>query len=205
MPEIVAMLCREDCAREGVEPEYDRLLSEGHEPGFAAMLALKQAPVYSGSDRGFLEGDLLGHGIKEFPLWMQEDMVAKARQAGVSVSGKVYKSQLASYPGDPRAWVGSRDDVKDVCNERNMLCDGKLTRNGHTPDPTPDVPLSEKSIQSLSKEYIAENPDWARKPEELRDKVINTHGAAARFKGSKNPKPKGRLPKLPGVKTRVDE
>ena len=41
-----------------------------------------------------------------------------AASEGVSVDGAVYKSQLASYPGEPKAWVRSRADCRYLAAER---------------------------------------------------------------------------------------
>jgi len=42
----------------------------------------------------------------------------KAKEAGVSTTGKWYHPGLALEVGDPMAWVGSISDIKEVCKQR---------------------------------------------------------------------------------------
>ncbi len=46
----------------------------------------------------------------------------EAKRRGVSTTGKWYDPQLATYEGDPMAWVGSIADVKAVCKIRGWEC-----------------------------------------------------------------------------------
>lgn len=41
-----------------------------------------------------------------------------ARRAGVSIQGKVYQHQLARFPGDPEAYVGSKSEAREVLRRR---------------------------------------------------------------------------------------
>jgi|SRR6185436_2080230 len=57
-----------------------------------------------------------------------EALASELRAKGGSTTGKVYIGGLAEYPGDPRAWVSGKDDVKRVCRERNLnIVDGSMT------------------------------------------------------------------------------
>ena len=64
-----------------------------------------------------------------------EIYAAKARWAGVSIKGKVYRNALARTPGDPQAWVSDLSEAKDVCRRNGwrykveggvLQCEGDL-------------------------------------------------------------------------------
>lgn len=48
----------------------------------------------------------------------------KAKEAGISTTGKVYMPNLAVELGDPEAWVGSQEDVQRVCQRRGWKYNG---------------------------------------------------------------------------------
>lgn len=73
------------------------------------------------------------------------ELASELRAQGGSTTGKVYLSSLAEYPGDPRAWVSGKDDVKRVCKERNLdIVEGSML---HKSDGRKD----EKPIRKLKK------------------------------------------------------
>jgi len=41
-----------------------------------------------------------------------------AKRAGVDTTGRWYNPSIARFLGDPEAWVGSMDEIKQVCNRR---------------------------------------------------------------------------------------
>lgn len=109
-----------DCRRNGCEPRL------------AEMLAL-QAPPMSNTDREFLEGHCNGSQFAGSPMAndMGNKYAAVAKERGVSIKGKVYLSGLARYPGDPKAWVSDRGDVKRIAEEQNLAIQGSVD---HKPD-----------------------------------------------------------------------
>lgn len=108
---------------------YVALRMDGMSHPLAEMLAL-QSPPMSNTDREFLEGR--GGCYDQFKGQQEVgDYYSRlARGAGVDTTGKVYLSGLAAYPGDPRAWVSGRGDVKKVCEERGWSCDGSVKVKG---------------------------------------------------------------------------
>jgi hypothetical protein len=152
---------------------------------FQEMLKSRRAPVMKGSDRAFLEGDVIHHGLQGIRRDMAEHMVAEARRAGINITGKVYKGGLADQrgPADPEAWVGSTDDVLAVCKRKKLRCNGIVHYEPPPAPPPPDVPLAPHIVEDLAREYIAEDPDLSRKPiQEIREMVIDKHGTPSKFR-----------------------
>lgn len=186
--ETLARMYRADCAARGCAAEFDRLVSLGNTPQFAASLALRSPPGATGTERALFEGHSINHGFTDEPVWLQEAIIRQAHEAGISTHGKVYKQQLADGRGaaTPEAWVSDISDVREAFRRRKHLnCDGGFRWKGEDADPVPDVPLAESSIQEFAQEYIAQDPNWRNKPQELREMIVETHGAPARGRGPK--------------------
>lgn len=103
---------------------YNLCISQGTCHALAEMFALGQPPQ-SNTDREFLMGTENGRQFEHSPE-MGDHHAALAREAGVDITGKVYKAGLAEYPGDPRAWVSGRGDVLRILNERGWGCEGAV-------------------------------------------------------------------------------
>ena len=149
---------------------------------FVEMCQARRAPMMKGSDRAYLEGQVINHGLGDSPRWLADRYVAQAKRAGIDITGKIYRSGLADGrgPADPEAWVGSGDDFLGVCKRRHKSAVGLLNYQAE-PQPEPEtVPLSEQAISELVPRYLAEDPDWARKPRELREHIVDRHGAPAK-------------------------
>ncbi len=69
---------------------------------------------------------------------------AKARAAGVNISGMRYCSQLATEIHDPKAWIGTRDDARRVARANGVGLNG-----------TVNVPLPE--VEDVEKPYEVAN------------------------------------------------
>lgn len=156
---------------------------------FAEMVQCRRGPAYNGSDRTFMEGDVLGHGLADMPMPIQEHFISEAKRAGISIAGKVYKGGLADQrgPRDPGAWVGGQDDVLAVAKARDLVVRGTNVQydSGSQPIPKPAKPLSDKLVAEFSEKYIAADPKWKAKPQELKEMVIDTHGAPANERAKK--------------------
>lgn len=157
---------------------------------FTEMVSTRRAPGLNGTDRAFLEGDVIHHGLQDKTPAMARHMVKKAREAGINITGKVYKSSLADQRGaaDPMAWVGGTDDVLAACKAKNLICRGSVNYEGTPPPPTPDCPLSDRIIKETARSYIAADPTWASKPHELCEMIIDKHGAPAKGRSPQKPK-----------------
>ena len=145
--------------------ENMRLAGESHK--MAEMLATRTFPGLK-TDAIFNEGKFSGDSgkIGSQQLWLKE----QAEAAGVSTSGKWYCSGLASFPGDPTAWVGDRGDVLRIAREKNMTVHGYVEHAGHETDGGDDIPIDE-SIVNDDVNHILESNRYAD-VDEIREKVI---------------------------------
>jgi hypothetical protein len=165
---------------------YLAMRRSGQSHNIALMLAAQQPPM-SNTDREFLEGHCNGNQFAgSLAARAAGDyyrrVAAAAGQGSAAGGGNVYLSGLAAYPGDPRAWVSSRGDVKRLLEERGWSARGSVEHNadpsvrGSAAPPTTtaigtDIVLdaAEKALESgvLSREDAIEQaarlraPHWA--------------------------------------------
>lgn len=111
-------------ANKVIQSRYEAIRAKGESHLLAEMLAFQQGPALM-TDAVFLQGHCNGNQF-EGQEYVGNHHKMMAREAGVDVTGKVYLSGLAAYPGDPRAWVSGRGDVKKLCEERNWSCEGSV-------------------------------------------------------------------------------
>jgi hypothetical protein len=153
--------------------EYQDSLARGLSPKLAEMLVLQQAPSLQ-TDTRWLSGEVSG-GQFASNAKIGNTYMHVARQAGVITSGKVYKHQLARFPGDPEAWVGSRGDVKRLCERRGWYCEGSVN---HKPvdvefeDPF-DKPyrVADDIVDDAVADIVSREPEAKEEIESLREKV----------------------------------
>lgn len=149
---------------------------------FDDMVQSKIPPGYAGQiDRRYLSGKVLDHGIGHLPSFMQQEAIYKARKAGIDITGKIYVSGLADGRGAgcPDAWVGGVDDVKAACVRLGKSCEGLVNYSAPEKPPAPDVELAEPIVREFAQKYAEEDPKLARDPVQLREMVIEKHGAPA--------------------------
>ena len=158
-----------------IQEEYRLLRLQGTSHNLAAMFAL-QAPPQSKSDREFL----MAHSNQFADQPRIGDMYAKksAECGFTDVKGKVYLRSLAEFPGDPRAWVSGRGDVKKVCEERGWSCEGDVQVKGsEIKGEHKRIKLGEDIIERNMKRMIRDDPALALSDQvELREAVIEKHG-----------------------------
>ncbi len=109
-----------------LQADYEQIRRRGECHNLAVMLA-KRSPPACKTDREFLRGHVNGSQF-EGQESLGEAYAAEARRRGVNITGKVYLSGLAAYPGDPEAWVSGRGDVERVLDARGWGCQGDVTR-----------------------------------------------------------------------------
>lgn len=93
---------------------------------------------------------------------------AALEKAGYTTQGKVYLSGLARFPGDPRALVDGRGDVRKICEQEGWGCDGSVKVKGQQAAPTEEVDVAEDIVQ----EHVADEVEKAggrMKPTEVAD------------------------------------
>ncbi len=110
-----------------VQAHYETCRANGCSHDLGLMLALRQFPGIAGTDAVFNEGRKLdGSQFQGLPPAMGKMYLELARKAGVNPAGKYYCGSIARYPGDPRAWVDSRGDVKRICEAEGWTVAGAV-------------------------------------------------------------------------------
>lgn len=143
-------------------PTYQELIDNGCSHNMAEILSSGQIPNVR-TDVTFLKG------LKnEFVSKDHEILVRRlAKKEGVDTNGKVYLSQLAERPGDPKAWVSSRHDVMKVCEERNWALTGmagsrKIDSRDDDYVETPNIPIAEDLVDRHTRAFIHDHPEAAK-------------------------------------------
>lgn len=160
----------------GKQVFYEGMVKCGRSERLAEMLAAQRPPGLGMTRAGFMKGR--HHGGIETPE-VDAHYRAMAEASGVSPQGKVYSGCLASYPGDPTAWVDSPSEAKEVAERKNLKLEGSIS---HTPAryeaPDDNIEISEykvaEDIVSDELELQADrNPElideWKAKPQKFED------------------------------------
>lgn len=140
-----------------IQERYERMRAEGVSHTLAEMFALQHPPM-SNTDREFLEGHANGNQFEKTP-WIGDLYRQRATEDGVDTAGKVYMGSLAEYPGDPRAWVGGRGDVQQVCEERGYGCQGAVTVQAPQRAQLPEIGVADDLVEEATSERIERQPE----------------------------------------------
>mgnify|MGYP003386782982 FL=1 len=167
---------RMECAEYGPDclAFYDRLIDEGNNPGFAAMLAMRKPCGTKGTERAFLEGS--HHWADKLNSDNAEYILGAAKKAGIPTAGKVYKGGLGR-PDDALAWVSTIDDVKAACKKKGYSCEGAVSYKA------PERQFKKKRMgEDVVQDYMAREvekdpsiPHSKKKMKNLRSQVIEKH------------------------------
>ena len=161
------------------QKEYDRLRETGMAPKLAEMLALQRGPVIR-TDSTFMEG---WHCTDQFEAKhprlkaVGDDYRKKAEAAGVRTRGKRYLHQLATEPGDVRAWVDSRGDVQRRLEELGWGCKGAVNTQVADSQVETETPyrVADSIVNERYADYLDQNPEAAtatkREKVELKEKI----------------------------------
>jgi hypothetical protein len=171
---------------QAVQRHYEECREEGTSHRAAEMFAFGSGPSLQ-TDTRWISGQDAG---RQFAGDNRAEAMGSyyrnvAKSQGVNVDGAVYKSQLASYPGDPKAWVRSRADCRAVAAERGMTLEGSVNYKPpeqDTPNPL-DEPyqVSEKIVDHEYEVLCDHEPDAAAMPaeevkSEIREKLSPSDG-----------------------------
>jgi hypothetical protein len=141
------------------------------------------APPAVVTDATFLQGHVNGSQFEKNP-GLGDAYRRRARAAGLDPKGKVYLSGLADSPGDPKAWVSGRADVRKVCEERGWGCQGAVTVKARKDEPCEQGPVD------VAPDIVAEGTAAAlaaqpgADPAEVRDRVIQRRKPHWKKKGT---------------------
>lgn len=160
-----------------IQCAYEHMRDQGQSHSLAEMFAFQQPPG-SNTDREFLHGHVNGNQFSNTPE-IGDYYKKVTERLGGSTTGKVYKRSLAAFPGDPRAWVSGKDDVRKVCEERGWNCDGDVKVVSEQKAERPkSVKLATSTVNRLTKEYLQKEPGLRKKRvEEVKEMVIDKHGS----------------------------
>lgn len=127
---------------------YEELIEAGNQPGFAAMLAMRQPPGTKGTERAFLEG--MTSWADNMHQGNRRKIFDAAKKAGISTEGKIYKGGLGR-PDDAMAWISTQDDVREVCKIKGLTCSGSV--NYKAPEQAPKK--KRRMAKDLQDKYVA--------------------------------------------------
>lgn len=136
------------------------------------------------SDDTFFSGYTRTGGAQFTNDMSRDHHLAQAKAAGVDVSGKQYFAELAAFPGDPRAWVGSRGEMVKVLEERNWGSDGDVKVKCEPVEPASAKKLAEDLVEDMMFEKMADQFEKTGREQFTRDEVegmkseiVETHGS----------------------------
>lgn len=135
-----------------VDRVKNALIAAGESESIAEILAYRQAPL-GVTSRTFWQGRMHVDQFEDDPE-SGAYLRAVAERHGVATRGKWYISQLADYPGDPKAWVDGPDDIRRICEERGWGCTGLVNVQPREPESGP--PPYRVADDIVEEEFLAE-------------------------------------------------
>ena len=133
---------------------YLAMRGQGESHNIAMMCSTGRTPAIS-TDSTFMEGRWNGAQFAGCPQ-LGQYYQSRADQAGVSTTGKAYISGLAKFPGDPRAWVSGKSDVREIARERNYTIHGCVEHKGHEVERPADLDIDRDILRDSAIGIAAE-------------------------------------------------
>lgn len=101
-----------------------------------------------------------------------------AAEHGVSITGKVYKSGLADFPGDPEAWVSSRSEAQALIEKRGWSSQGLVEVAARPNDAPNEAPAVDPNLIATEAAYRQANDQMmgCKSIAELSDKLTKIRG-----------------------------
>lgn len=128
-----------------IQAEYEAMRAKGESHNMAEMLALQAFPFSKDENRILFEG---------------------------RESGKVYMSQLARFPNDPRAYVSNAADIHRIASEDNLEITGAVSHKRERDVlPEKNIPIDEKIVEREVQRELAIDPGKATKLDDLRSET----------------------------------
>ena len=161
---------------------FDKAIGSGSQVQYAAMFALKKSPGTLGTDRAFMEGRLNNQQLDSMSPWWRRHILSEARRAGIDINGKVWNGTIGRA-SDPRAWVGSVDDVRQAAKAKGAGMEGMVNMPAPDLPPPKPVKLDESIVREVMQERLEADPSLRARVrrnktarEDLRRDIIAKHG-----------------------------
>lgn len=149
-----------------IQAFYVARRKEGVSHNLAEMFAHQQAPLPK-DDTAWLaaQSRAIGGGDLTAPAREHYQNVAKA--AGVHTGGSVYMPDIASFSGDPKAWVSNHSEYKRRLEERgDGWSDGTQTVKARDAvEPEKDVDVAPDIVENRVLDMMEANPELKPTPE----------------------------------------
>ena len=144
------------------------------------MITSRKFPGVKTENTFFSGRGTLSDQFKDDP-WYLEKIIEGARARGYEPNpNDVYLTQLATDgDGDPDAFVSQADGmskIRKVCESKKLYCEDLGTER-YEVAPTPPVRLAEDLVQEKVAEYKADPEYSTMGDQELREFVVDKHGA----------------------------
>lgn len=152
-----------------VQVRYEVMRIRGESHNMAETLALRTFPA-TRTDREFNLGRCNGNQFEGKP-GLGDHYRHLAEQAGVSTTGKYYQHGLASFPGDPTAWVSDKADVLRVAKEKGFKVSGQVEYDPGEREPEPDVVIADDLVEAMTDDIM--DMDGGYRREDVREKSYN--------------------------------
>lgn len=162
--------------------EFDAMVAKGNTPQFAMMCLARRGPIQNNSDRAFNQSyrrQMNGMHPKQ-----RDQIIEIAQKAGVNTNGKYYVGGLGKY-GDKDAWVSTNEDVRTVCDRKDLGANGPgIKRKASEPIPPKQIRLAPDIVNHQVSKRLAADPALQEKVRKgkvkmahLKEEAIEKHGA----------------------------
>lgn len=151
------------------DPAIQRFYEDRREEGvghlLADMMAHQRAPQAK-DDTSWLAVNSRAIGGGDLNSHARDHHLEIARAAGVNTGGSVYMEDLASFSGDPKAWVANQSEYKRRLEERgDGWSDGTQVVKARESEPEPDIDVASDIVENRVLDMMDQNPELKATPE----------------------------------------
>lgn len=158
-----------------VQAFYIEMRLDGQSHYFAEMCAHRRPPGTQHTDQSFQKiGQSLGkmpEMIRRQRLMIYERMMGKGRKPP---EGYLYMSQMARFPGDPRAWVADVGELKSRCKEDGSGIE-ELGIKAVEKAPRPKVVMDDDLVNRYVRKAVADPVNAGKNVQTIKHEVIEKH------------------------------
>lgn len=158
-----------------IQAHYARCRSEGTSHSLAEMFARAKPPRAEDDTTWLTSMNALQKDLFEKAPQFMRDHYQKEAAAQGNISGAVYMPNLATYPGDPKAWVHGQGDVKRRVEELGWNATGAINVKARDDQAPPDdVGIADDIVEEAVMCELDAHPELQVTPELIqatRDKI----------------------------------